>query len=204
MSFPNKLRMQGDLPYNPAVPDPLPDAPPAPPPPPAYAYAAPVQHAQILSEGESDIVDQIEAQNREDAREESIPHALLGGFGAAVLCILVAGGIAGLAHFWHKAFSVAIGFAVACAVKRFGRGNDIRFGLIGAFCALFACAGAYHLAWLLVLSWQADMSILDYIRSIDSWGAWMMDIFGPLDWFFYAVATYCGYKFSYDAVADKY
>ena len=64
--------------------------------------------------------------------------------------------------------------------------------------------GGYHLAWAFVLAACEDMSIMDYVASVDDWGAWMTDILGPLDWFFYAVATYCGYKFSYDAVADKY
>ncbi|HEU0010842.1 MAG TPA: hypothetical protein VFT34_13575 [Verrucomicrobiae bacterium] len=201
MSFQNKLRMQGDLPYNPAVPDPLPDAPPAPP---TAAYAAPVQSTEILSESESDIAASLDAQQREDAREESIPQAVLGGLAAAALCIVLAGGFAALTHFWHKAMSVGIGFAVAWVVKRFGRGNDIRFGLIGAFCALVACVGAYHLAWAFVLAASVDMSILDYISSIDDWGEWMTEILGPYDLFFYAVATYCGYKYSYDAVADKY
>ena len=214
--------MQGELPYNPAVPDPLPDAPPPPPPPPDVAYAAPVGYAgpaaapvasyatpvphnqEIRAEGEGDIVEQLEAQQREDATEESVMGALLGGLAAAVLCIIVAGGFAALTHFWHKAFSVGIGFAVAFAVKRFGRGNDIRFGFIGALCALIACVGGYHLAWAFVLAASEDMSILDYVATIDDWGAWMTGVLGPLDWFFYAVATYCGYKFSYDAVADKY
>jgi|GEM_PF-3967481 len=222
MSFPNKLRMQGELPYNPAVPDPLPDAPPPPPPPPdgayAAAYAAPAYAApayagpayaapaqpEILSEGESDIMDKIDAQNREDAREESVPGALLGGLAAAALCILLAGGIAALTHYWHTAFSVCIGFGVACAVKRFGRGNDIRFGFIGAFCALVACVGGYHLAWAFVLAAAEDMSFLDYVASVDNWGTWMTDRLRPFDWLFYVVATYCGYKYSYDAVADKY
>ena len=201
MSFQNKLRMQGDLPYNPAVPDPLPDAPPAPP---ATAYAAAVQPAEIRSEGESDIAASLDAQQREDAREESIAQAVLGGLAAAALCIVIAGGFAAITHYWHKAMSVGIGFAVAWVVKRFGRGNDMRFGLIGAFCALVACVGAYHLAWAFVLAASEDLSILDYLSSVGDWGEWMTDILGPYDLFFYAVATYCGYKFSYDAVADKY
>jgi len=193
--------MQGDLPYNPAVPDPLPDAPPEPP---IAAYAAPTQPAEILSEGESDIVASLDAQQREDSREESIPHALLGGLAAAALCIVIAGGFAAITHFWHKAMSVGIGFAVAWVVKRFGRGNDARFGLIGASCALIACVGAYHPAWAFVLASAEEMSILDYISSIDDWGEWMTAILGPYDLFFFAVATYCGYKYSYDAVADKH
>ena len=201
MSFQHKLRMQGDLhSYNPAVPDPLPDEPPAPP----HAAYGTLPEDKILSEGESDISASLEEQEREDAREESIPHAVLGGLAAAALCIVVAGGFAAITHFWHKALSVGIGFAVARVVKRFGRGNDVRFGLIGAFCALVACVGAYHLAWAFVLASAEEMSILDYLSSVDDWGAWMTEILGPYDLFFYGVATYCGYKFSYDAVADKY
>ena len=211
--------MQGELPYNPAVPDDLPDAPPPPPPPPPdVAYAAPMQQyaasehqyasavpqQEILAEGESDIVSKIDEQRQEDAREESIPGALLGGLAAAALCIVVAGGFAALTHFWHKAFSVGIGFAVAVAVKHFGRGNDIRFGFIGALCALIGCVGGYHLAWAFVLAASEDMSILDYVASVDDWGAWMTDVLGPIDALFYAIAAYCGYKFSHDAVADKY
>ena len=55
-----------------------------------------------------------------------------------------------------------------------------------------------------VLARFEELSILDYLRSIEAWGEWMTAILGPLDCLFYTVAAICGFRFSYNAVADKY
>jgi hypothetical protein len=121
-----------------------------------------------------------------------------------VLCIIVAGGFAALTRYWHCAFSVGIAYVVASAVKQFGRGNDARFGFIGSAWAMFGCVGAYHLAWAIVLAGQEGMSLLDYVRSVQDWSGWAGRILGWFDLLCYAIAAVCGYRFSYDAVAEKY
>ena len=203
MSSPFKLRLADEPPYSPAVPEPLdPAVPPPPPPPPLQVLAAP--EPQYRDAQEFDVAEAVEVQRRADAADESIVGALVYGLGAAILCILVAGGFAALAHYWHCSFSIAIAFVVARAVKRFGRGNDARFGFIGSGCAMLACVGAYHLAWAFVLAAQARLSLLEYVASVEDWSAWAGHILGWWDLLCYATAAVCGYKFSCDAVADKY
>jgi len=205
MSSPYKLRLAEDPPYSPAVPEELVEAPPPPPPPPpSPIQVLPAAKPEFREAEEFDIADAIEEQQRADSADEHIGGAILAGLVAAVLCIIVAGGFAALAHYWHCSFSVGIAFVVACAVKRFGRGNDARFGFIGSGCAMVACVGAYHLAWAFVLASHEGLSLLEYVASVEDWSAWASRILGWFDLLCYATAAVCGYKFSYDAVADKY
>lgn len=199
MNSPYKLRLQDEPPYSPVVPEELPAAPP-PPPPDAVRKPEP----KYVSAEEMDIVAEIEAQERVDAAHESMTGAILGGLGAAVLCVVIAGGFAALTHFWHPVFALGIAYFVARAVRRFGRGNDARFGFLGAFWALAGCLGSYAFAWTFVLAEQYGVSVLTLIREVDDWHKWSAGIRGWGSLFCYALAAVCGYKFSHNAVADRY
>ena len=48
------------------------------------------------------------------------------------------------------------------------------------------------------------MSLLPYLQSVDDWSEWVRHILGWFDLLCYAIAAFCGFKFSYNAVADKY
>src|SRR5437868_6300803 len=157
-----KLRMTDENPYCSVFPEPLLEAatpPPLPPPPPPAptpavqaSYQAPMPDPQYLEPEEVDIMDTYDAQKRSEASDESISGAMLGGFGAAMLCVGVAASVGALTGFWPRVFSVAIGFVVAVGVRRFGHGDDQRFGCIGAFWSLLACFVAYHIALAFVLA----------------------------------------------------
>jgi hypothetical protein len=203
MSSPYKLRLAEEPPYSPAVPEPLAEAPPPPPPPPDI-QVLPTAQPEFREAEEFDIAEAINEQQRADSADESVLGAIGAGLVAAIVCIIVAGGFAALSHYWHCSFSVGIAFVVACAVKHFGRGNDARFGFIGSGCAMVACVGAYHLAWAFVLASHEQMSLLEYVASVENWSQWASHILGWFDLLCYAIAAVCGYKFSYDAVADKY
>ena len=46
--------------------------------------------------------------------------------------------------------------------------------------------------------------VLEYLQSVKDWSQWINDSIRWSDLFFYFVAAACGYKFSFDALGEKY
>lgn len=195
--------MVGEPPYSPAVPDDLENAP-SPPPAPVpsgSSGSAPPPNISLLEE--MDIAGEVAAQERIESSAESIPLAHLGGLIAAVLAVAVAAGLVTLTGWWHGSVVILLGFGVACVVKQCGRGSDRRFGLAGAGWALLGCFLANQAGIAGVFARLEGMALLDYLRGIHDWTGWLADVMRWPDLLFYAAATFCGYRFSFDSVPGK-
>lgn len=166
--------------------------------------AFPPHNDRFLAPEEIDIQAGFRQQEALDATIESPWKGCVGGALAALACTLAAGGTAALTGYWYGFFSIGIGFVVAFGVRKLGRGNDVQFGIIGATWALLGCLGAYHLASAIVMARMEGLSLLEFIRSIESWSSFMEHVLGPKDLVFYALSAFFGYRYSHDAVADKY
>ena len=166
--------------------------------------AFPPHNGRFLAPEEIDIQAGFRQQEALDATIESPWKGCVGGALAALACTLAAGGTAALTGYWYGFFSIGIGFVVAFGVRKLGRGNDVQFGIIGATWALLGCLGAYHLASAIVMARMEGLSLLEFIRSIESWSSFMEQVLGPNDFVFHALAALFGYRYSHDAVADKY
>lgn len=166
--------------------------------------AASLHGGNFLSPEEIDIEAGFQQQESLDAAVESPWKGCVGGALAALVCTLAAGGTAALTGYWYGFFSIGIGFVVAFGVRKLGCGNNVQFGIIGATWSLLGCLGAYHLASAIVMARMEDMSLLEFIQSIESWSGFMEQVLGPKDLVFYALAAFFGYRYSHDAVADKY
>ena len=199
MDSPLKLRKPGEMPYSPAVPDPLPEDPRSAPKPWALS-----PECEFLVTEQVDIVATLEAQKHGDDARESIGAAHLAGCGVAVLCIALAGGVAALTGWSGRSFALGIGLCVGLAVQRFGGGKDRRFGCVGAFWALAGCFGGFQLAMAFVLVRQGGMPFLQYLHSVPDWGWWVNEHARWSDLFFYGVAACCSYRLSFNALAEKY
>ena len=171
---------------------------------PAPPGATSLHGGNFLSPEEVDVEAGFRRQKALDAAEESPWQGCVGGALAALACTLAAGGTAVLTGYWYGFLSIGIGFVVASAVRKLGRGNNVLFGIIGATWSLLGCLGAYHLASVIVMARMADVSLLEFIQSIESWSSFMKQAIGPKDFVFHALAALIGYRYSHDAVADKY
>ena len=158
----------------------------------------------FLSPEEVDVEAGFKQQAEIDAAEERPWRGCVGGAMAALACTLAAGGTAALTGYWYGFLSIGIGFVVAFGVRKLGRGNNVQFGIIGATWSLLGCMGAYHLASAIVMARVGGVSLLEFIRSIESWSSFMEQVLGPNDFVFHALAALFGYRYSHDAVADKY
>ena len=159
---------------------------------------------RFIEPEEVDIEAGFREQEALEAENESAAKGCLGGVLAALFCTVAGGGFAALTGAWYGFFSVGIGFIVAFGVRKLGRGNSAQFGIIGATWALLGCMGAHHLASAIVMARAEEQSLFEFLRSVESWSGFMESILGPKDLVFYAVAAFFGYRYSHDAVADKY
>jgi hypothetical protein len=143
------------------------------------------------------------SQNIEPFEDKS-PNLLLG---------LIAGGIAMLigAVVWGAVtyftkyqigwMSIGVGFLVGIAIQKFGRGNSILFGIMGAGLALVGCllgnlffyggviAEAYHANVFEVLMFM----LLDPAETVNIF----FSAFEVMDLLFYALAVYAGFRYSF-------
>ena len=154
-----------------------------------------------------DDVDLSEKMAREERRERAEENHLGGWIGGALGAMagaLILAFVAAAFHVWIKWLSIGIGFAVALGVRRLGHGSSKQFGVIGATWAFIGCVVAYHLAWIFVLAREEGVPVMEFIRGVESWSSFIIDVLGPRDFAIYVAAMAAGYKFSYNNLADEY
>jgi hypothetical protein len=171
--------------------------------PPVVAQAASVE-ATFAPAEDLDISQKLEREERASRAEENQLGGWIGGGIGAIAGALIIATIAAVFHVWISWLSIAIGFAVALGVRKLGHGSSRQFGIIGATWALLGCVFAYHLAWVIVLAGEEGVPIMEFVRGVESWSSFMVDILGPRDFAIYVAAMAAGYKFSYNNLSDEY
>lgn len=151
-----------------------------------------------------DVTEKLDQQERLARAEESEAKGWLGGALGALAGAMFLGIIAATLGVWLKWLSIGIGFMVAFGVRRLGKGSSKRFGVIGATCAFVGCVIAYHLACCFVFAREQEVSVLEFVRGVESWSSFMIDVLGPRDFAIYIAAIAAGYKFSYSNLAGEY
>jgi hypothetical protein len=91
--------------------------------------------------------------------------------------------------------AVGVGILVGYAVRRFGQGVDLSFGISGAALALAGCIMGNIFASCMFISRQAQVGLMDVVARLDLVIAVQIiaETFNPLDLLFYALAIYEGY-----------
>lgn len=190
-----RLRMADDPPVSPAVPDPLPDEPAAPPPPPV-AVAEPAGAAEepwLPAPEEVDVPAKFEEHARALASHGTLVRGCLAGAVAALLCAGIFGGFACVAGCHFKFLCVGSGLIVGMAVRWFGRGSGLSFGVAGAIAALVGGIGACVVAGAAQLASRADVPLLDYVQQSAQWGWILRKAIGPAEVFWLLAAAVLGF-----------
>ena len=124
--------------------------------------------------------------------------ALLGGLAAALVGALVWAVITVSIRFQIGFMAVGVGFLVAWAVRTFGKGRDVAFGVIGGVFALFGCLLGNLLSACGFIAVQAVEPVLNVTLRIlgnpASIAIILQETFRGMDLLFYAIAVYEGYK----------
>jgi hypothetical protein len=131
--------------------------------------------------------------------EQNLPLALIGGFAAALIGAFLWATITVTTHFQIGFMAVGVGFIVGYTVRYFGKGLDTIFGVLGAFLALLGCLLGNFFGLVGFAAMEEGYGYFEILQLIDYnlVPAIMIDSFNGMDLFFYGIAIYEGYRFSF-------
>jgi hypothetical protein len=134
------------------------------------------------------------------ADESNLMAGLLAGVTAAVAGALVWAAITVTTKFQIGYMAVAVGFLVAWAVRKFGKGSTSAYGVLGGACALLGCLLGNFLSACGFLAASRSAPVVDVTLQVlanPSLASKLMQAtFSGMDVLFYAIAVYEGYKFA--------
>lgn len=101
--------------------------------------------------------------------------------------------------------AIAIGAGVGLSMRYIGKGIDQIFGITGAVIAIFSCLLGNFFSMIGFAANQESLGYLEVLGLIDYnlVPSLIVEAFSPMDLFFYAIAAYEGYKFSFRAFTEK-
>jgi hypothetical protein len=130
---------------------------------------------------------------------QSLPLAAGGGLLAAVVGALMWAVITAATNVQVAWMAIGIALLVGGAVRVLGRGFDRSFGYLSAGLSLFGCILGNCLANCTFIAQDVGLSVTSVLAQISP-GALpklIVATFNPLDIFFYGLALYIGYCFSF-------
>lgn len=137
--------------------------------------------------------------------EQNLPLALIGGFVAALLGALLWATITVATNLQIGFMAVGVGFIVGYTVRYFGKGLDTIFGVLGALLALLGCVLGNFFGLVGFVAIDEGYGYFEILQLIDYNlvpGA-MMEAFSGMDLFFYGIAGYEGYRFSFRKLNEE-
>jgi|GEM_PF-1212213 len=101
--------------------------------------------------------------------------------------------------------AVVVGLLVGHSMRYFGKGLDKIFGVIGGLLTLAGCLGGIILSLVGTIAGAQSIGYLEVFSSFD--GSVLVNLlvnhFRPIDFFFYGVALYEGYLFSFRKIPEQ-
>jgi hypothetical protein len=146
-------------------------------------------------------VDAIKLKRLEDniKSSQNLFMGIMGGGAAALVGALAWGGITYATGYQIGWMAVGVGILVGFAVRLFGKGIDLIYGILGAGLSVLGCVLGNIFAACIAVSSQQNIALSEVIGMLNL--AAMVEIlsitFHPLDLLFYGIAVYEGYRFSF-------
>jgi len=131
--------------------------------------------------------------------EQSMPNGIVAGIVAATLGAAIWAIITVVTDHQIGWMAVGIGFLVGFSVRKFGKGVDTSFGVIGAVLSLLGCLAGNLFSVCYVVSVQESIPFFDLLPRLNPEiiVELMKATFSPIDILFYGIAIYEGYKLSF-------
>ena len=128
----------------------------------------------------------------------SLPAALVAGSVAAAAGAMVWAAVTVFTGMQIGWMAVGVGFLVGFAVRRFGKGSDPAFQVLGAALSLAGCLAGNLLAVCAFASRQQDLPLMGVLAGLTPGLAiqLIVETFSGMDLLFYGIAVYEGYSFS--------
>ncbi|MBN4076405.1 hypothetical protein JYT16_01670 [Gemmatimonas aurantiaca] len=137
--------------------------------------------------------------------EQNLVNGIMGGAIAALVGGGVWAGVTVLSGWQIGWMAIGIGFIVGYAIRTFGKGMDMSFGVSGAALSLVGCLAGNLFTIVYYIGEESGMpigevfSILDMNTTIEM----MLETFAPMDLLFYGLALYYGYKYSFRVITHE-
>jgi hypothetical protein len=106
---------------------------------------------------------------------------------------------------WQIGFmAIGIGFLVGYAMRTFGRGIDMLFGIAGGALSLLGCLLGKLLSVCGFISIRENIPFLSTLSQMELSVVvdLMLESFSPMDLLFYGIAVYEGYRLSFRQMTD--
>lgn len=127
---------------------------------------------------------------------------LIGGVIAMLVSAMIWGAITYFTEYQIGWMAIGVGFLVGAAIKFFGRGKTVMFGISGAFLALVGCVLGNLIFYSGIIAREEGVSFLNVFLLLVLSPAAAIEVFtvafGFMDLFFYALAAYAGFSTAMD------
>lgn len=137
--------------------------------------------------------------------EQNLIGGLLFGAAASIIGAIAWAVITVITKYQIGYMAIAVGFLVGYAVRYQGKGIDQIFGISGAILALLGCLLGNYLSIIGFIANQENLGYFQTLMLIDLnlIPEIMSESFQPMDLFFYGLAIYEGYKFSFRTFTEQ-
>jgi hypothetical protein len=126
---------------------------------------------------------------------------LIGGFLGMLISAAIWGVITYLTNYQIGWMAIGVGFVVGFAVKWFGRGNSVLYGLIAAVLALIGCVLGNLLFYCGIIAREYGMDFIEVLALVIADPGGIIVLlkagFQFMDLVFYAIALYVGFRTAY-------
>lgn len=136
---------------------------------------------------------------------EDQPNLLMGLIGGAVAMLVGAiawGAVTYFTEYQIGWLAIGVGFLVGIAIKFFGKGKTMMFGISGAVLALVGCLLGNLMFYAGVIAREQGVSFLEVFFYLALSPADVIEVFTIafdfMDLFFYALAAYAGFSTAMD------
>jgi hypothetical protein len=136
---------------------------------------------------------------------QNLAMGVMAGLAGAAIGALVWAAVTHYTGYQIGWMAVGIGFLVGLAIRHFGKGVDLSFGIAGAVLALVGCLAGNIFTYCIYIAKEEGVQVTEVVSQLDLRIAieMVIDTFTPLDILFYGLALYYGYKYSFYRVPDE-
>lgn len=137
--------------------------------------------------------------------EQNLPFAILACVGAALAGAVVWALVTVTTKYQIGYMAVGVGFLVGFANRYFGKGIDKTFGFLGAAFAFLGCLLGNFLSIAYLAGGELGVSGLQIVKVLGVGNIFSIyfENISPIDFLFYGLAIYEGYRFSFRVVTEE-
>lgn len=171
-----------------------------------------IEENEGLSENEAEELPQLEIDPMKMQQllqklrdEQNLIMGIAAGLIAALISAVIWAVVTALTNYQIGWMAIGVGIFVGFAVKKYGKGIDTGFGIVGGVLAALGCAVGNLLAVIIMVSKSQGIGILELASQLTPQVVVqvMKATFQPMDAIFYLIGLYEGYQFSFRQLTEE-